>query len=104
MVVEKEATYLFYREYRGNKEPGIKIFRISHKGDYNVAYPEPEVIEGDVNGDNFVDVADIANIIYVMAGDGQSSIVDGQSSAYINHDGVVDVADIATVITIMAGE
>ena len=104
MVVEKEATYLFYREYRGNKEPGIKIFRISHKGDYNVTYPEPEIIEGDVNGDNVVDVADIANIIDVMAGDGQSSIVDGQSSADINHDGVVDVADIATVITIMAGE
>ncbi len=36
--VEKEATYLFYRELKGNKQPGIKIFRINHDGGYNVDY------------------------------------------------------------------
>lgn len=41
-VVEKEASYLFYRETRSAKEPGIKIFRISHNGDYNVTYDMPE--------------------------------------------------------------
>ena len=40
MAVEKEATYLFYREQKSSKEPGIKIFRISNDGDYNVTYPD----------------------------------------------------------------
>ena len=57
---------------------------------------------GDINADGSVDVADIATIISVMAGDGQWSMVNGQSSADVNGDGVVDVADIATVISIMA--
>ena len=58
-------------------------------------------VKGDVNGDGVVDVADIAAVISVMAG-GQSSMVNGQSSADVNGDGTVDVADIATIITIMA--
>lgn len=40
MVVEKEATYLFYRETRSTKEPGIKIFRIGNDGSYTVTYEE----------------------------------------------------------------
>ena len=40
MVVEKEATYLFYRETRSAKEPGIKIFRIGNDGTYNVTYDD----------------------------------------------------------------
>ena len=100
MFVEKEATYLFYREARSTKEPGIKIFRISNQGDYNVTYSEPvEGVEGDVNGDNTVDVADIANIISVMAGGSEGG---SATSADVNGDGIVDVADIATVISIMA--
>ena len=59
-------------------------------------------LPGDVNGDGVVDVADIASIIDVMADNGQSSMVNGQSSADVNGDGIVDVADIASVITIMA--
>ena len=57
-------------------------------------------VDGDVNGDNVTDVADIASIISVMA----ASIGDDiqSTAADLNHDGVVDVADIATVITIMA--
>ena len=98
-IVEEEAAYLFYREQKAGKEPGIKIFRIGTDGNYNVTYPEPEVIEGDVNGDNTVDVADIANIIDVMAGSADAS----SALADVNKDGTVDVADIATVIDIMAG-
>lgn len=60
-------------------------------------------ITGDVNGDGSVDVADIATIIDVMAGNGQSSMEGVLSPADVNGDGSVDVADIATVIDIMAG-
>ena len=56
----------------------------------------------DVNGDNIVDVADIASIIDVMAaGD---KIVEQVIAADVNGDGVVDVADIATIIDKMAGK
>ena len=51
---------------------------------------------GDVNGDNVVDVADIASVISVMA-KGNNDL-----SADVNGDGVVDVADIATIISEMA--
>ena len=39
-VVEEEAAYLFYREQKTGKEPGIKIFRIATDGTYNVTYEE----------------------------------------------------------------
>ena len=55
--------------------------------------------QGDVNGDNVVDVADIATVISVMA---SGSTGDSPASADVNGDGTVDVADIATVIDIMA--
>ena len=51
---------------------------------------------GDVNGDNTVDVADIGNIIDVMAAG------DNDASADVNGDNSVDVADIGMVIDIMA--
>ena len=56
-------------------------------------------MNGDVNHDGAVDVADISRIITVMA----------DSSAYsapadVNFDGAVDVADISAVITLMAGK
>ena len=53
-------------------------------------------LEGDVNEDGTVDVADISAIISVMAG---AATYD---SADVNDDGTVDVADISAVITIMA--
>ncbi|MBR6189698.1 MAG: dockerin type I repeat-containing protein [Prevotella sp.] len=74
-------------------------------------------IMGDVNGDGAVDVADIASVISVMAGEvGAGSVTartdtrrtgaqgDSQSAnpADTNGDGAVDVADIATIITFMA--
>ena len=61
-------------------------------------------IQGDVNGDGTVDVADIATVISVMAGEGASAEGGSASAraADVNGDGVVDVADIATIISIMA--
>ena len=60
-------------------------------------------VAGDVNGDGSVDVADIAAVISVMAGDtlGEERLAD---AADVNGDGSVDVADIAAIISIMAGE
>ena len=55
---------------------------------------------GDVNGDNAVDVADIATIIDVMAG----KAPEYKDKADVNKDNTVDVADIAIVIDIMAGK
>ena len=37
-IVEKEASYLFYREFSTSKEPGVKVFRISHNDDFTVDY------------------------------------------------------------------
>ncbi len=56
---------------------------------------------GDVNGDNFIDVADIATVIDVMAG-GSGIANPLQQAADVNHDGTVDVADIAAIIDTMA--
>lgn len=53
-------------------------------------------MQGDVNGDGAVDVADISAIITVMA----SGVND--PAADVNGDGAVDVADISNVISIMA--
>lgn len=55
-----------------------------------------EVKIGDANGDGTVDVADIAEVISVMAG----TVVNPHAD--VNDDGAVDVADIAEIITIMA--
>lgn len=69
----------------------------------SIDYQNPDAStepDGDVNQDGTTDVADIATVISVMAGDGQ----DEQSlkQADVNLDGSVDVADIATIISIMA--
>lgn len=55
------------------------------------------VKKGDVNGDGAIDVADISNIISIMA-DGTND-----PKGDVNGDGAVDVADISNVISIMAG-
>ncbi|MBO7140864.1 MAG: dockerin type I repeat-containing protein [Prevotella sp.] len=53
-------------------------------------------LEGDVNGDGTVDVADISAVISQMAGSAEYATAD------VNGDGAVDVADISAIITIMA--
>ena len=54
------------------------------------------VLTGDTNGDNKVDVADIATVLTYMANQTDNKKCD------VNADGKVDVADIATIITLMA--
>ena len=61
--------------------------------------PKEQALNGDVNQDGTVDVADISAIITVMSG---GSIADA-SQADVNGDGAIDVADISKVISIMAG-
>lgn len=55
-----------------------------------------KLVKGDVNGDGAVDVADIAEVISVMAGSSDNPYAD------VNNDHAVDVADIAEIISIMA--
>ena len=57
--------------------------------------PQPAV-DGDVNGDGAIDVADISAVISQMAGS------EAYEKADVNNDGAVDVADISNIITIMA--
>lgn len=73
---------------------------ISWAGDAISDYHEKpaDTIEGDVNGDGSVDVADISAIISNMAG------TSNYDKADVNGDGTVDVADISAVISIMAGK
>ena len=56
-------------------------------------------MQGDVNADASVDVADIATVIDVMAGGASSSL---KGYADVNNDKTIDVADIASIIDIMA--
>ena len=44
-IVEEEAAYLFYREQKKDKNPGITIFRIGSDGEYDVSYDNEAGIE-----------------------------------------------------------
>ena len=59
------------------------------------------LLNGDVNGDGVVDVADVSAVVSVMAGDVTGTTV---ARADVNGDGTVDVADISNIISIMAGK
>ena len=63
---------------------------------HSVEGGQEETVQGDVNGDGEVDVADISQVIAIMAAGGFSKAAD------VNGDGLVDVADISQVISIMA--
>ncbi len=58
--------------------------------------PAP-ALQGDVNADGYVDVADISTVLSYMA----DGIYDTKGD--VNGDGYIDVADISNVLTIMAG-
>lgn len=77
----------FYFDYIDFKE---KLFNGSD---------EVTPMQGDVNVDASVDVADIATVIDVMAGGASSSL---KGYADVNNDKTIDVADIASIIDIMA--
>ena len=87
-----------YAVFGASTAPGAESYVL---GDLlNSLWNVSATVEGDVNGDGNVDVADIASVISVMSGD-----VDIPSaSADVNGDGIVDVADIAAIIDIMAGK
>lgn len=53
-------------------------------------------LRGDVNNDGVVNIADVAAVLNIMAG---NSSVDGD----VNGDNVVNIADVAAVLNIMAG-
>ena len=85
--------------FSNNGSPKTDDFTFRNGGYYDATGFLASVIQGkkgDVNGDGAVDVADIASIISVMAGDGK------YPNADVLGDNTVDVADIATVIDIMA--
>lgn len=76
------------------------------KAKVSIAISSPQPVDGDVNKDGSVDVADIATVIDIMAGKTPDNIPPGTDPtlvADVNGDGTVDVADIAYIITVMAG-
>ena len=83
----KHTDYTYARIDGGTEAPGYFTYKAPQPG-----------MKGDVNGDQTVDVADIASVIDCMAG---SEDVDKQA-ADVNGDGTVDVADIGEIIDAMA--
>ena len=87
-----------------NDAAGSRAFGMMHAPTSSAAWTSYSTItiktqkQGDVNGDNTIDVADIATVIDVMAGSADVS----SASADVNGDGTVDVADIAAIIDTMA--
>ena len=87
-----------------NDAAGSRAFGMMHAPTSSAAWTSYSTItiktqkQGDVNGDNTIDVADIATVISVMAGSADVS----SASADVNGDGTVDVADIAAIIDTMA--
>lgn len=91
-VADKVITKFVVGSNYGNKDrrcwfDNLKIFKFSGAAG----------IQGDVNGDNTVDVSDISAILTAMASGSSDPAAD------VNGDGTVDVADISATLTIMAG-
>jgi len=90
-----------------NDAAGSRAFGMMHAPTSSAAWTSYSTItiktqkQGDVNGDNTIDVADIATVIDVMAG-GSEIANPLQQAADVNGDGTVDVADIAAIIDTMA--
>ena len=61
-------------------------------------YNESDTINGDLNGDGKVDIADAVTVLDVMASGSNDPAAD------LNGDGKVDIADFVTVLDIMAGQ
>ena len=104
-------SYVFYNIARPNtlyvpkgtksKYQALNYWRYSFN---NIVEIDVENEPGDVNGDNVVDVADIASVISVMASSTAPQSSTAPNPADVNGDGVVDVADIATIISEMAAQ
>ncbi|MBR5727255.1 MAG: dockerin type I repeat-containing protein [Muribaculaceae bacterium] len=64
-----------------------------------MTYTYREAVQGDVNGDGIVDIADVNAVINMMLGKTASV-----PAADINGDGNVDIADVNAVINLMLGK
>ena len=62
----------------------------------NGQYTNDEPIEGDLNGDGKVDIADAVSVLDIMAASGYDAAAD------LNGDGKVDIADFVAILDIMA--
>ncbi len=84
----------------GNKNSAnyIDDFTIFYTGEQGTG----DRVEGDVNGDGKVDVADITIIINILLGKDTASKYDGRAD--INGDGIIDVQDINTEVNIITGK
>lgn len=56
---------------------------------------------GDVNKDNFVDIADVVSVLNIMA---QSGTPAEYPEADVNNDTFIDIADVVSVLNIMAAQ
>ena len=61
-------------------------------------WPAPPVIMGDVNGDGFVDVADVTALLSYILGNGGDIILE---AADLNDDAMYDVADVTALISLV---
>jgi len=96
----KDGAYIFPQTLYVPKGTRNKYLNTNYWNLFSEIIEMNESPKGDVNGDQTVDVADIASIISFMSG---SETVD-KALADVNQDTVVDVADIATIISIMAAK
>jgi hypothetical protein len=53
-------------------------------------------VEGDINGDDAIDIADAVSVLNIMA-EGAAN-----ADADINGDGTIDIADFVTILNMMA--
>ena len=90
------STYVDTQAVPGAIYTVVAIYEQGESMPSNAVKGEGTAKLGDANGDNIVDVADIAYVIDLMAEGDYSEVAD------VNNDGVVDVADIASIIDIMA--
>ena len=81
-------------------EPNDNIRNDQKTREYTWTIEEGEEpgIDGDLNGDNKVDIADAVSVLNIMA----SGVFDAKAD--LNNDGKIDVADFVSVLNIMAAQ
>ena len=73
-------------------------------GGYKVYYkgePLSEYLQGDVNGDGEVNIADVSWVIDIIQGDDVDNAI--LSRADVNHDGEINIGDVSLIIDIILG-
>ena len=69
---------------------------------YEGSNPLNQLKDGDINGDNAVDIADVNAAIDIMLGKATASSFKGKAD--VTGDGQVDIADVNAIIDIMLGK